>query len=481
MKLIFLALENFRQHKDSRIEFNDGITIITGANGSGKSTILEAISWAIYGTEAARGNKDSIKWNKAPARSKVRVELIFALDNEIFRVVRELNKAEVFLGENQSPLAISQDEVTKYLTEKLGMSRIEFFNTYFTGQKELNFLGNQKTIDKKRFISKVLNYELIKEAQDGARFDKNNLISELNGIKQGLGNIETVQEEKEQAQKQKDVITEIFIKKQDEFYKYTLEQGNLMPEWTKIKNAREDYNKNNTELKFIIDKIIDIDKNILNLKIEDENIDLKSRKLQELEPLLEKYKEIEKSIAVQEKLQKYEFEKQKLLANIENTNNELIKLNAKFDTIHTSAENKKEIPAKIIYLKEKIDLLKEKIKKETKDWTSQKQEITTIKKQKDADLNKLAKQYSIIEQKGENGTCPTCERPLKGEFEKVTGQFKEQIKVLSIEISYLVLKEESLSAEPVEILQNQKTLKEYEIEYEKSNKLHGQLERNSTI
>jgi len=167
MKLKSLKLENFRQHEDSFIEFSDGITIINGANGSGKSTILEAITWAIYGIEAARGNKDTIKFNKAKPRAKVRVELVFGLDDEVFRIERFLDKAELYLGEeeNKAPIVTTQQEVTKYLTDKLGMTKDEFFNTYFTGQKELNFLGNQKPLERRKFISKVLNYEKIREAK----------------------------------------------------------------------------------------------------------------------------------------------------------------------------------------------------------------------------------------------------------------------------------------------------------------------------
>ncbi|NKB17754.1 MAG: AAA family ATPase [Pseudanabaena sp. CRU_2_10] len=44
MRLISLGLENFRQHKSTEIHFPNGLTGILGANGSGKSTILEAIA-----------------------------------------------------------------------------------------------------------------------------------------------------------------------------------------------------------------------------------------------------------------------------------------------------------------------------------------------------------------------------------------------------------------------------------------------------
>ena len=55
MRLNRLRLLNFRQHADTEIEFDSGLTGIIGPNGAGKSTVLEAIAWALYGGDTARG------------------------------------------------------------------------------------------------------------------------------------------------------------------------------------------------------------------------------------------------------------------------------------------------------------------------------------------------------------------------------------------------------------------------------------------
>ena len=74
MRLRALQLQNFRQHADSVIEFGDGITGIIGPNGAGKTTILEAIAWALYGMDAARGKRDTIKFQRAAPRARERPE-----------------------------------------------------------------------------------------------------------------------------------------------------------------------------------------------------------------------------------------------------------------------------------------------------------------------------------------------------------------------------------------------------------------------
>ena len=76
MRLNSLHLVNFRQHADTRLEFDLGLTGIIGPNGAGKSTVLEAIAWALYGQSAVRGTRDSIRNVRAGARAPVRVELV---------------------------------------------------------------------------------------------------------------------------------------------------------------------------------------------------------------------------------------------------------------------------------------------------------------------------------------------------------------------------------------------------------------------
>ena len=187
-------------------------------------------------------------------------------------------------------------------------------------------------------------------------------------------------------------------------------------------------------------------------------------------------RKVESEILEQEKLQKFETEKQKFVTMLEHTDHELINLSKRFDEIYKSTESKKEIPALLVLLKEEIDSLKTQIQEETKEWTSQRQEIKTLREQKDIEIGKVSDQSSVIEQKGEDGICPTCERPLKGEFEKVTSHFIEVIKTLSSERLALFLKEDELAKEPPTIKAKTQILEEKEKEYQKYNRLYGQLE-----
>ncbi|HXF96092.1 MAG TPA: SMC family ATPase, partial [Gemmatimonadales bacterium] len=184
MKIRRLRLVNFRQHADTEIELGDGITGIIGPNGSGKTTLLEAIAWAIYGQPAARGDRESIRNLRAKPRSSVRVELEFELGRHTYRVVRGLHSAE--LTEDGRLLANAITEVTDKLQRALGMTHDEFFNTYFTGQKELTVMAGLGKTERAAFLSRVLGYERLRLAQERAREVRNALAAELRGLEAGL-------------------------------------------------------------------------------------------------------------------------------------------------------------------------------------------------------------------------------------------------------------------------------------------------------
>ncbi|HEX6631042.1 MAG TPA: SMC family ATPase, partial [Gemmatimonadaceae bacterium] len=186
MRLNSLRLQNFRQHADTYVSFDSGITGIIGPNGSGKTTLLEAIAWALYGNPAARGTRDSIRFNRAGTRAAVRVELEFELGGHRYRVARGLTNAELYLDGAEQPIANSITGVSELLQRRLGMSRGEFFNTYFTGQKELNVMAAMGPTERAQFLSRVLGYEKLRGAQTLVRERRRLVAAELQGLKAGM-------------------------------------------------------------------------------------------------------------------------------------------------------------------------------------------------------------------------------------------------------------------------------------------------------
>jgi exonuclease SbcC len=194
-----LTLENFRQHARADVTFHEGVTAIIGPNGAGKTSLVEAIGWAIYGAAAARGTNETIRYADAGAGSRVRAELWFRLGLQRYRVRRSLSSADVWVDDGSDPAASGVGGVTEYLERRLGMSREEFFNTYYTGQRDLHFLARFGPTERARFLNQVLGYDRLRVAQDLARSRRSELRHEATGLAAALPSRTALEAERDQA------------------------------------------------------------------------------------------------------------------------------------------------------------------------------------------------------------------------------------------------------------------------------------------
>ncbi|MBU0729152.1 MAG: SMC family ATPase [Proteobacteria bacterium] len=52
MQILSISLKNIKSHRDKELHFVNGINVLSGDNGAGKSTIFEAIGYALFGVDA---------------------------------------------------------------------------------------------------------------------------------------------------------------------------------------------------------------------------------------------------------------------------------------------------------------------------------------------------------------------------------------------------------------------------------------------
>ena len=74
MKASNLELYNFRNYEYENISFSDGVNIIHGENGMGKTNILEAVYYFSYGRSFRSGGKEVIKDGEKEARISLSFE-----------------------------------------------------------------------------------------------------------------------------------------------------------------------------------------------------------------------------------------------------------------------------------------------------------------------------------------------------------------------------------------------------------------------
>src|ERR671914_3032683 len=82
-----IQLKNFIAHKDTKIEFCKGITIFLGHNGSGKSSIIDAVTFSLFGKHTRKSNKNLVRRGANHAMAEMR----FDLSSKEFEATRALN------------------------------------------------------------------------------------------------------------------------------------------------------------------------------------------------------------------------------------------------------------------------------------------------------------------------------------------------------------------------------------------------------
>jgi exonuclease SbcC len=164
-----LRMKNFKRFRDQEIAFQDGITGIVGNNGTGKSSIMSAVLFALYGLQGTGLDGDYIVSSFAGPQDVCEVRLDFSVGGNEYAVVRKfkrrssstLHEANLYL--NQKLLASSVQKVGQEVQRIVGMGPGDFRNTIYAGQKELLALIESRAGSRKDWFMQVLGIDYLKK------------------------------------------------------------------------------------------------------------------------------------------------------------------------------------------------------------------------------------------------------------------------------------------------------------------------------
>ena len=194
MLLNKLILRNFKKYRRATIEFQEGLTGIVGSNGSGKSTIVEAIAWALYGNKASTIKRDLIKNTHANDNEPVDVILCLRQDNKDLKISRSMKgkylSPDATLYINNDPIASGYRDVDQKLEEILNISYQDFMKTFYARQKDLDNLLKEGGTGKREYLLKLLGLDDIKEnAVEQIKSDRSSLEEQKNRLAGALAEL----------------------------------------------------------------------------------------------------------------------------------------------------------------------------------------------------------------------------------------------------------------------------------------------------
>lgn len=245
--------KNFRSIGECDIELRDGLTTLIGKNGTGKSSIIESIIYALYSKTRDKTKKESIRRNGTPEDELTICVLDFTVRGIHYRLRRWLtpkmstmaslyafddneyvqlheDSPEKFDKELGTEIATGAKGVNEAIVPIVGVDYDGFKASFVAQQKELDSFASLATEKRKEFFLNLLGYA----ALDDVKPELAAQVRQVKGMIEGLEN-----QNLNVDQIQRDIATS---EKQLADVEKSVEKGSSM-----VAKAKEDHEKAATD------------------------------------------------------------------------------------------------------------------------------------------------------------------------------------------------------------------------------------------
>ena len=263
MRPLLLEIEGLQSYKEKQgINFeklcDNGLFGIFGETGSGKSTILDAMIFSLYGkiprTEELDQDSKNLKNFLNTSSKKMEVYFKFALDEDIYEINRKyalgkskgedvLREKETVLKKNGEIVADSITKLDKVIAEDFGLSDDDFTRTVVLPQGKFSEFVKLKGKDKREMLEKIFAMEKYGKAlQDKIKKEMDFWKEKDEKLNGELAELEDITAEKiEELEKEKANIVE-------EVNRKTKEHKEIEKRYYELKNLKEEIEKYNEQL-----------------------------------------------------------------------------------------------------------------------------------------------------------------------------------------------------------------------------------------
>lgn len=345
MKINRLHLENYRIHENLDVEFDKGINLLLGDNGKGKSSILEAIGYALFGSDLRGTQKEAIQYGKKSG--KILVEFT-GIDGEEYIVTRRLPGGTTIYKKSNPELELQgKEERIRELCGIKGDIKDIYDNVIVAKQNE--FISSFKATgkDREKIFDRVFNTEIYRKIYDGySQRVESEYKTKIDIEKKSIENITEIMDNPQEIEEN----LKFEIERKEEFEKYL---NNLIAEKKELKDKLNQINSIEIEIEKIKGSILQCNENIKNFNIQNEKL----------------IKQIEESIEAKkvadENKDKYEnyLENSNILQNKKRERKEIEKIAEDQNNLEKKLINLEKIKvdysSQIELLKNKIENLKE--------------------------------------------------------------------------------------------------------------------------
>lgn len=171
-----IHLKNYAKHKDLELNFSDGLTAICGKNGGGKTLIVEAVSFALFGSKELRGSKSDYASNMS-------VELDIEIKGKPYKIVRTLDNCKI------NDLVVGTTECNKFIAALLGFGSDVYNFSIYSKQGDLTRLTDVAPAERKACIDALIGAKQIDNVIKNVRAELNAYKAKASAFQTTLDNL----------------------------------------------------------------------------------------------------------------------------------------------------------------------------------------------------------------------------------------------------------------------------------------------------
>ena len=467
-----VALKNWKVHLNSNLSFERGVNLIVGHIGSGKTSVLDAICFGLYGTfpdlQSRKIKLEDLIMRKPFEKDEAEVYVEFETNGKILSVRRVLRKGRgsyAEFRENGKLLEVqSSQRVTELVEKELKTSYELFSKIIYAEQNGLDYFLRLQAGERKKKIDELLMIERFEKARSSASTLIHRLELIVKDKEKYLAsiNFEKMKKELDEIKEELQKLDANIKSKKLHLSEIASQRILLEDEYKKAKEVREKLEEGMRDLKGIESLLEESKKEILRLESEvkgvsREEIEKKLRENERLRKELEPYlKEKE------EKLEKLQKEFSKIDSEIQYYSKRMEEIKTKLQEIEKIEKCLQEIEKNF-----NESVLIEKEKKQGEVATNIEVLRNEIKKAEEAIL-----QLSYAESK-----CPVCDTKLTDEKKKkIVERKQKEIEENKKEIEKLIREKAEIGKEIEEIRSKLREIERMKILVKDKERLSSELE-----
>ncbi len=170
MRPLKLELEGFSAFRErAEVDFADAeLFVFTGTTGSGKSSLIDAMTFALYGSVPRYDDKRLVAAAITQGKTEARLRFDFTLGETEYTAVRVVKRtksggattAEARLQRGEQVLAATADEVTEVVTKLLGLDFEQFTRCVVLPQGDFAEFLHDKPASRQKLLTRLLGIDL---------------------------------------------------------------------------------------------------------------------------------------------------------------------------------------------------------------------------------------------------------------------------------------------------------------------------------